>query len=164
MGNFPWAIIPQSVILTSTVRELSQGKRYLNILQAFSRPLHRRMPEASWVHTCSGAGRRRKRCPPCPAGKRQGWCWLNCCRAAQFPGPGRTYQPHGYTGKGESGIRVPRYKGTILFVSHDRYFIRQIADAVLIFENQAVMYYPFGYEHYLERKKKQEREPPSGSD
>lgn len=43
------------------------------------------------------------------------------------------------------------YTGTILFVSHDRYFIRQVADAILIFENQSVMYYPFGYEHYLER-------------
>ena len=54
----------------------------------------------------------------------------------------------------ESAFRA--YTGTILFVSHDRYFIRQVADAVLIFENQTVMYYPFGYEHYLERKKKQE--------
>ena len=50
----------------------------------------------------------------------------------------------------ESAFRA--YKGTILFVSHDRYFIRQVADAVMIFENQTVMYYPFGYEHYLERK------------
>jgi len=50
----------------------------------------------------------------------------------------------------ESAFRA--YTGTILFVSHDRYFIRQVADAVLIFENQSVMYYPFGYEHYLERK------------
>lgn len=49
------------------------------------------------------------------------------------------------------------YGGTILFVSHDRYFIRQVADAVLIFENQTVMYYPFGYEHYLERCNKQAR-------
>lgn len=47
------------------------------------------------------------------------------------------------------------YTGTILFVSHDRYFIRQVADAVMILEDQAVMYYPFGYEHYLERKKRQ---------
>ena len=46
------------------------------------------------------------------------------------------------------------YQGTILFVSHDRYFIRQVADAILIFENQGVMYYPFGYEHYLERREK----------
>lgn len=47
------------------------------------------------------------------------------------------------------------YTGTILFVSHDRYFIRQVADAVMILEDQAVMYYPFGYEHYLERKRKE---------
>lgn len=46
------------------------------------------------------------------------------------------------------------YKGTILFVSHDRYFIRQVADAILLFEGDSVMYYPFGYDHYLERCKK----------
>lgn len=46
------------------------------------------------------------------------------------------------------------YSGTILFVSHDRYFLRQVADAVLIFDGQSVMYYPFGYEHYLERMRK----------
>jgi ATP-binding cassette subfamily F protein 3 len=45
------------------------------------------------------------------------------------------------------------YRGTLLFVSHDRYFIRQAADAILVFEGDQVMYYPFGYEHYLERKK-----------
>lgn len=43
------------------------------------------------------------------------------------------------------------YTGTILFVSHDRYFIRQVADALLIFEGESVMYYPFGYEHYREK-------------
>lgn len=55
------------------------------------------------------------------------------------------------------------YTGTILFVSHDRYFIKQVADAILIFgeketssvdgkrDTPAVMYYPFGYEHYLEK-------------
>ncbi len=48
------------------------------------------------------------------------------------------------------------YRGTILFVSHDRYFIRQVADAVLTLEGGAVMYYPFGYEHYLDRKRKAE--------
>lgn len=53
----------------------------------------------------------------------------------------------------ESAFRA--YTGTMLFVSHDRYFIQQVADAILIFENQSVMYYPFGYEHYLERKRNQ---------
>lgn len=55
----------------------------------------------------------------------------------------------------ESAFRA--YTGTILFVSHDRYFIRQVADAVLIFEGQSVMYYPFGYEHYLERKEREDQ-------
>ncbi len=49
----------------------------------------------------------------------------------------------------ESAFRA--YTGTILFVSHDRYFIRQVAQSVLVFEDQAAYYYPFGYEHYLER-------------
>lgn len=48
------------------------------------------------------------------------------------------------------------YKGTILFVSHDRYFIRQVADAILVFENGHVMYYPFGYEHYLSHNRREE--------
>ena len=53
----------------------------------------------------------------------------------------------------ESAFRA--YTGTILFVSHDRYFVKQVADAVMILEGDVVMYYPFGYEHYLERKKKE---------
>ncbi len=46
------------------------------------------------------------------------------------------------------------YTGTILFVSHDRYFIRQVADAILVFDQDQAFYYPFGYEHYLERSRK----------
>ncbi len=46
------------------------------------------------------------------------------------------------------------YEGTILFVSHDRYFIRQVAESILIFEHEDVLYYPFGYQHYLERLEK----------
>ena len=47
----------------------------------------------------------------------------------------------------ESAFRA--YTGTLLFVSHDRYFIRQVAESLLIFDDQSVFYYPFGYEHYL---------------
>ena len=50
------------------------------------------------------------------------------------------------------------YQGTILFVSHDRYFLRQVAQSILIFEEGRAMYYPFGYEHYLERKEREEAE------
>ncbi|MDD6213435.1 MAG: ABC-F family ATP-binding cassette domain-containing protein [Clostridiales bacterium] len=45
------------------------------------------------------------------------------------------------------------YQGTILFVSHDRYFIRQVAESLLVLEkNGDILYYPFGYDHYCKRK------------
>lgn len=50
------------------------------------------------------------------------------------------------------------YTGTILFVSHDRYFIEQVADAILVFDKKTVMYYPFGYSHYLERSRRDDGE------
>lgn len=54
----------------------------------------------------------------------------------------------------ESAFRA--YSGTILFISHDRYFIREVADSLLIFGEEGVSYYPFGYDHYMEREKKRE--------
>lgn len=56
----------------------------------------------------------------------------------------------------ESAFRA--YTGTILFVSHDRYFISQVADAILVLNGQSVMYYPFGYEHYIHKKRAAEGE------
>ena len=46
------------------------------------------------------------------------------------------------------------YTGTMLFISHDRYFVSKVADALLLFEDGGVKYYPFGYEHYLHMLKK----------
>lgn len=46
------------------------------------------------------------------------------------------------------------YQGTVLFVSHDRYFIRQIATGILEFGENAVKQYPYGYEDYLREKDK----------
>ena len=43
------------------------------------------------------------------------------------------------------------YSGTLLFVSHDRYFIRQVATSVLVFENGGTEFFRFGYEEYLEQ-------------
>ncbi len=51
----------------------------------------------------------------------------------------------------ESAFRA--YTGTLLFVSHDRYFVRKVAESLLIFEEQAVYYYPFDYEHYLAHRR-----------
>lgn len=53
-------------------------------------------------------------------------------------------------GKETLEAMLKSYTGTVLFVSHDRYFIREVADALLIFENGQVKYYPYGYESYCE--------------
>lgn len=44
------------------------------------------------------------------------------------------------------------YSGTLLFVSHDRYFIKKIADQILDFKPSEVKIYPYGYEQYLAEK------------
>lgn len=44
------------------------------------------------------------------------------------------------------------YSGTLLFVSHDRYFIKKISDSLLSFETDGVKFYPYGYGQYLEMK------------
>lgn len=46
------------------------------------------------------------------------------------------------------------YEGTVLFVSHDRYFIKQTADVILEFENGFTKFYTFGYEEYIENLEK----------
>ena len=41
------------------------------------------------------------------------------------------------------------YDGTLLFVSHDRYFIRKIATSILKIEDGTATYYPYSYDEYL---------------
>lgn len=48
------------------------------------------------------------------------------------------------------------YDGTILFVSHDRYFIKKIATSCLVIEENNVSYYPDGYKDYIDVKKIEE--------
>ena len=47
------------------------------------------------------------------------------------------------------------YKGTLLFVSHDRSFIRKIADKLMILENQTLTMFDGNYNQYMESKEKQ---------
>ncbi len=46
------------------------------------------------------------------------------------------------------------FSGTVLFVSHDRFFIRQIATGILEFEGNQVTQYNGTYEDYLQEKRK----------
>lgn len=45
------------------------------------------------------------------------------------------------------------YDGTILFVSHDRYFIKKIARSCLLLEKGNCTYYPDGYGEYIDAPK-----------
>ena len=44
------------------------------------------------------------------------------------------------------------YTGTVLYVSHDRYFINQTATRILDLTNQAIVNYIGDYDYYLEKK------------
>lgn len=47
------------------------------------------------------------------------------------------------------------YSGTVIVVSHDRYFINKIANKLLVFSDNDAIFYPYGYTEYelIEREK-----------
>ena len=47
---------------------------------------------------------------------------------------------------------INNYEGTVLYVSHDRYFINQTAHRILELENQSLTGYLGNYDYYLEKK------------
>ncbi|MBE5753956.1 MAG: ABC-F type ribosomal protection protein [Clostridiales bacterium] len=55
------------------------------------------------------------------------------------------------------------YTGTVIVVSHDRYFINKVADKLLVFEDKNAVFYPFGYSEYeiieKEREEKDNLQP-----
>ncbi|MBQ7236839.1 MAG: ABC-F family ATP-binding cassette domain-containing protein [Clostridia bacterium] len=53
------------------------------------------------------------------------------------------------------------YTGTVVVVSHDRYFINKVADKLLVFENKNAEFYPFGYAEYELMKERAEKESES---
>lgn len=71
------------------------------------------------------------------------------------------------------------FKGSVIFVSHDRYFVKKVATRLLEFTADGVKTYNFGYEEYEEKKsgktpvtpaiapkveeRKEEQKPASGS-
>ena len=48
------------------------------------------------------------------------------------------------------------YKGTVIFVSHDRYFVRKLSTELLIFNDFNVEYFPYTYDEYIEKEKNKE--------
>ena len=58
----------------------------------------------------------------------------------------------GYYFQRNSGAGTQRYTGTVLYVSHDRYFINQTATRILELVNQTFVNYIGNYDYYLEKK------------
>ncbi len=64
---------------------------------------------------------------------------------------------------------LKNYPGTLICVSHDRYFIKEVCDNLLVFNENDTMHYNFGYEEYMsfvstvsvkQQEKTQETEQP----
>jgi len=53
---------------------------------------------------------------------------------------------------------LKEYKGSLIVVSHDRFFINKISDCILDFEIGKTKFYPYNYEEYLEKKKLENKE------
>lgn len=51
---------------------------------------------------------------------------------------------------------LKNYEGTIIFVSHDRYFIKKIADHLIVIDEE-INYYPYNYEEYLRKNSNKEK-------
>lgn len=49
---------------------------------------------------------------------------------------------------------LKEYEGTVIFVSHDRYFIKQVSNRLLFFEAGLTTEFQFGYEQYMEEQEK----------
>lgn len=45
-----------------------------------------------------------------------------------------------------------QYQGTVIFISHDRYFVKKVATCLLVFENGQVNYYKGDYDYYLSHR------------
>lgn len=53
---------------------------------------------------------------------------------------------------------LEEYKGTILVVSHDRFFINKVTDSLLVFSKQGVKFFDGSYEKYEEKRIEEQTE------
>ena len=59
-----------------------------------------------------------------------------------------TYQKH-FLGRENA---LEDFSGTILFVSHDRFFINKFADKIISFDDKNIQTYYGNYDYYVEKK------------
>ena len=52
------------------------------------------------------------------------------------------------------------FDGTLIFVSHDRYFVKKLAQKLLCFESGGAYWYEYGFQQYLDNKAQQQSKEP----
>ncbi|NLZ52175.1 MAG: ABC-F type ribosomal protection protein [Thermoanaerobacteraceae bacterium] len=59
---------------------------------------------------------------------------------------------------------LEEFGGSIIFVSHDRYFVRRLANKIFTIEDRKLHCFEGGYEYYLTKRKHQEKNEEIGAD
>jgi len=59
---------------------------------------------------------------------------------------------------------LEEFEGSIIFVSHDRYFVRRLANRIFTIENKTLNCFEGDYEYYLAKRKDQEAQKEIGAD
>ena len=54
---------------------------------------------------------------------------------------------------------LSEFEGTLIFVSHDRYFVKKLSQKLLVFKNDGCEFYEYGYEQYESANTKGEEKP-----
>ena len=52
-------------------------------------------------------------------------------------------------------LAIKNYKGSLLIISHDRYFISQVANRIIEIKDSKLFSYNGNYEYFLEKNKKE---------
>jgi len=52
-------------------------------------------------------------------------------------------------------LAIKNYKGSLLIISHDRYFISKVANRIIEIKDSKFFSYEGNYEYFLEKKEKQ---------
>lgn len=54
---------------------------------------------------------------------------------------------------------LSEFEGTLIFVSHDRYFVKKLSQKLLVLKNDGCEFYEYGYEQYESANVKKEEKP-----
>ena len=55
-------------------------------------------------------------------------------------------------GKEALEAMLSEFEGTILFVSHDRYFVKKLAQSLIVFDENGATHLPYTYDEYLQKR------------